>query len=198
MRIIAGRFRGRRLKGTPPDGVRPTSDRLRETLFNILGDSVIESIFLDAYAGTGAVGLEAFSRGADRVCFVESSRRALAVIRSNMETVGVSDGCRVLHAEVRQALSLLASDRERFDIVFLDPPYGGEGLYTADLEQLSKEGIVAVNGIVVVEHSSKLELPPSVGPFDRKRTTLQGDSALTFYGPEVSSESNDGDLPGNV
>ncbi len=198
MRIIAGRFRGRRLKGTPPEGVRPTSDRLRETLFNILGDSVIESVFLDAYAGTGAVGLEAISRGAGRVRFVDRSRQTVALIRSNAEALGISQDVRVLHMEVRSAIALSAAERGHFDIVFLDPPYGGTELYVADLERLGTEGVVAEHGVVIVEHSSNLELPTKAGSLARTRRTRQGDSALTFYGPEVSSETNDGDLPGYI
>src|SRR5437773_5041883 len=128
MRIIAGQFRSRQLKGTPPAGLRPTSDKLRETLFNILGPIIESAVFLDACAGMGGVGIEAISRGARFVHFVDSSRKACAMIRENLTMLDVRDGFRVLETEVRKALQLFERGGTSFDTAFLDPPYDREDL----------------------------------------------------------------------
>ena len=126
MRIIAGRYKSRRLKAPPPDETRPTGDKLRETLFNILGDRVIESVFLDAYTGVGAIGIEAISRGARPVHFVDSQAKACAAIRTNLEALNVEDECRVLEMKLGEAFRLCIREGVAFDIVFLDPPYARE------------------------------------------------------------------------
>jgi 16S rRNA (guanine966-N2)-methyltransferase len=185
MRIIAGRFRSRRLKASIPNVTRPTSDRLRETLFNILGPCVIESVFLDAYAGTGGVGIEAISRGASRVFFVDRASKASAAIRASLESLDVTAGYRVLQMELGRALDVLDREGVRFDIVFLDPPYLRSDLYVRDLEQLATRGLVKSGSSIVAEHSRKLTLPPAVGRLRRVQTRQQGDSALSFYRPEV-------------
>src|SRR5262245_38258932 len=132
MRIISGELRGRRLKAPPGLATRPTSDRLREALFNILGGDVAGSRFLDVFAGSGAVGLEAYSRGADSVGFVEHSRRALALLEENVEHCGASEGVRIVARDALSALRSLATKGEEFDIVFVDPPYEAD-LYAPTL-----------------------------------------------------------------
>src|SRR5262245_14496381 len=134
MRIIAGQFRSRRLKGTPPPGIRPTSDKLRETLFNILGPRVDDSTFLDGYAGTGGVGIEAISRGARSVYFVDQSRKATGIIRENLKSLGVENGFRVMELSLEKSVEGFEREGIVFDIVFLDPPYDREDLYTEGLE----------------------------------------------------------------
>ena len=181
MRIISGKFKSRQLKGTPPAGLRPTSDKLRETLFNILGPAVGGSHFLDACAGMGAVGIEAISRGAQSVFFVDTSRKATAMIRENLAALKIDGGFRILEMELHKALQVLEREGAAFDVAFLDPPYDREDLYTMALESLGSRPFLKEEGILVMEHSKRLELPEGVGFLRRYRLLTQGDSCLSFY-----------------
>jgi len=172
LRVIAGELKGRRLVGPSWDGLRPTSDRLRETIFNVLAPHIPGARVLDAYAGTGAVGIEALSRGAAHVTFAERDPRAVTLIEHNLTRCGVQDRYTVLRADVSTGhLPGL------FDIVFLDPPYTvepGEAIGAV-------AGLVDEGGRLVIEHARKAEPPESVGPFTRTRTLRSGDSTLTIY-----------------
>jgi len=181
MRIIAGQYRSRQLKGTPPAGLRPTSDKLRETLFNILGPAVDGSIFLDACAGMGGVGIEAISRGAESVCFVDTSRKATAIIRENLATLRIDNGFRILEMELRKALQVFEREGNAFDIAFLDPPYDREDLYTMALESFSTGPLLKDEGRLVMEHSKRQDPPEIAGFLRRYRLLTQGDSCLSFY-----------------
>jgi 16S rRNA (guanine966-N2)-methyltransferase len=174
MRIIAGSLKGRRLTGPTGPGVRPTSDSLRETLFNILGASVADAAVLDAFAGTGAVGLEALSRGAARVTFLEHNRRTVALLRENVARCGVENACVI----VERDLSFVRTWSRQFDLIFLDPPYDLE-----DLPAAITAASAALNsgGRLVLEHSSRRSTPETVGSLRRVRLLTAGDSALSFY-----------------
>jgi 16S rRNA (guanine966-N2)-methyltransferase len=173
MRIIAGEFRSRRLKSLPGDATRPTSDRLRETLFNILQTRIEGAVFVDAYAGTGAVGIEALSRGARHVFFLEKNRAALDAIRQNLATLQVEP-----RATVYAGPALLTLERCRSaDIVFLDPPYDLEREYSAALELLGTDP----PALTIAQHSIRLKLADSYGKLERTRLLKQGDNALSFY-----------------
>ena len=173
LRVIAGILKGRRLLSPTWDGLRPTSDRLRETLFNVLGDALAGASVLDAYAGTGAVGIEALSRGASHVTFVERDPRAAALIRDNLARCGVRDGYTVLRVDLETAPAWPAP----FDLVFLDPPYADDpGDAVGRLA-----GAVAPGGRLVVEHATRRAVAAEIGPLVRTRTLTAGDSALSFY-----------------
>lgn len=172
MRVIGGEFRSRRLKTVPGRAVRPTSDRLRETLFNVLGEEVVGKVFLDAYAGCGAVGIEALSRGAARAVFVESDRKAVDVIRENLRALNIEGRAEVIG---RQAAGVLGTVRG--DIVFLDPPYAETAEYEKALRVLG----TAAPELVVAEHARQMELAPAYGGLRRVRVLRQGDSSLSFY-----------------
>ena len=174
MRVIAGEFRSRRLKSIPGAATRPTSDRLRETLFDILQAHIEGARFLDAYAGTGAVGIEALSRGAAHAIFLERGRNALEAIRENLDSLELGPRATVVAGPV-----LLALNRHDADIVFLDPPYDQEREYSAALQLLAEHP----PGLVVVQHSARLELAEDYGAMGRTRTVRQGDNALSFYAP---------------
>jgi 16S rRNA (guanine(966)-N(2))-methyltransferase RsmD len=176
MRIIAGVHKGRVLKAPAWPGLRPTSDKLRETLFNILAPRIEGARLLDVYAGTGAVGLEALSRGAVRAVCVEASRRARALIAENRKRLGAETGCMIVADDAVAALATPLPGGP-FDIVFLDPPYDAEGL-----EGLVRAAIAqrAAGGVVVLEHSSR-RTPPAGPGLIPTRTVRAGDSALTFY-----------------
>lgn len=171
MRIIAGTLKGRRLEAPDWPGLRPTSDRLRETLFNVLAPRIEGARFVDAYAGTGAVGLEALSRGAAHVTFVEHDRRAQQLIQTNLDRCGVKDR----YAIIRAGFTRLD---EPFDVLFLDPPYGG-----AELAQALDSAAPLVTGeaLLIVEHGRRDAAPGAVAGLQRTRELVQGDSVLSFY-----------------
>ncbi len=180
MRIIAGEFRSRRLKSIHGSATRPTPDRLRETLFDILGPRIAGATFLDAYAGTGAVGIEALSRGAAHAFFLERNRAALEAIRENLASLRLEPRATVVAGPV-----LLTLPKYHADIVFLDPPYGLEREYAAVLELLSE----TPPKILVVQHSVRLALGDVYGVLRRARIVKQGDNALSFYVADAVLES---------
>ena len=172
MRVIAGEFRSRRLKSIPGAATRPTPDRLRETLFDILAPRVVGATFVDAYAGTGAVGIEALSRGAAHVWFLEKNRGALETIRENLDSLQL-----LSRATVVAGPALVNLLQYPVEIVFLDPPYDQEGEYLAALNGLSD----GAPSLIIVQHSKRLALPEVQGTLRRNRVVQQGDNALSFY-----------------
>jgi 16S rRNA (guanine(966)-N(2))-methyltransferase RsmD len=181
MRVIAGKYRSRTLRSLKGQALRPTSDRLRETLFNILGPAVEGSVFVDLFAGTGAVGIEALSRGARVVLFVEQHARATALIRRNLESLGIGGAAEILGVDVLRGLERLEARRVHAQFIFLDPPYAATEEYEEVLEFLGKSALAAPGGRVIVEHLRKRELPERAGELELARVVEQGDSALSFY-----------------
>jgi len=176
MRVIGGEFRSRRLRGISGDATRPTPDRLRETLFDILQPRIENSTFADAYAGTGAVGIEALSRGARHAWFLERDRTALVAIRENLASLGIAARATVLPGPVLKNLSAVHAG-----IVFLDPPYPLENEYPAALSLLA----AAPPSLVIVQHSVRFQLAESYAELHRTRQIKQGDNALSFYSPRM-------------
>ncbi|HKW65524.1 MAG TPA: 16S rRNA (guanine(966)-N(2))-methyltransferase RsmD [Candidatus Acidoferrum sp.] len=185
MRVIAGTYRSRILKSLKGLALRPTSDRLRETLFNVLGPGVAGSRFIDLFAGTGAIGIEALSRGAAEVVFVENHALAATLIRRNLESLGIRKGATVLSADSLRGLEMLASGKKTgnslYDYVFLDPPYAAATDYARVLESLGWGHLLAPGGLVIAEHRRTFELPEEVGALQCYRVLKQGDAALSFY-----------------
>jgi 16S rRNA (guanine966-N2)-methyltransferase len=173
MRVIGGEFRSRVLKSVPGLEVRPTPDRLRETLFNILAPRIAGVVFADLYAGTGAVGIEALSRGASRAIFAENSRAAIGVLRENLKSLGVEG-----RAELRQGKATALIGRITADIVFLDPPYDLHSEYEMALTKLG--GVPPA--LVIVQHDARLKLAQAYGELQQTRVLRQGDNCLSFYG----------------
>ena len=178
MRVIAGKFKGRNLKSPPSLQVRPTSDRLRETLFNVIAAHVPEARFLDLCAGSGAVGIEALSRGAAHVTVVDRSRRSCQLIEANLKL------CRAPEEQWDIYCSEAAEfvkqwDGDEWDVAFLDPPYKTD--YGQMLKILGSAKLLTNDGLLVVEHHHKTELPETVGKLSRTRVLKQGDSSLSFY-----------------
>src|SRR5580704_2571486 len=181
MRIVAGKYRSRKLGALRGVKLRPTSDRLRETLFDILGASVKGLVFLDLYAGTGAVGIEALSRGARQAFFVESHRAGIALIRGNLETLGIASGAEVLALDALRGCQRLESRGVQADLVFLDPPYGEAEEYRRALEFLGTSRLIASTGRIIAEYDRKRAPVEPIAGLERVRVVEQGDAALGFY-----------------
>jgi 16S rRNA (guanine966-N2)-methyltransferase len=172
MRVIAGTLRSRPLKSVPGLAVRPTPDRLREALFNVLAPRIEGAIFIDAYAGSGAVGIEAVSRGARHVILIERNPQALAVIRENLRTLAIQSAVTVVRGKASSLLS-----NYQADIVFLDPPYENVKEYGDSLLAISQAGC----RLAIAQHASQLALEPQYGALHKKRVLRQGDNSLSFY-----------------
>jgi len=183
MRIIAGTYRSRTLQAPEGMATRPTSDRLRETLFNVLAPRIEGARLLDLYAGSGAVGLEALSRGAAQVVFVERAPAALSVLRINLERLGVRTGFRIQSSAVG---AFLRKGAGPFDLIFLDPPYDADQEYAATLGLLggAASSLLAEGSLVIAEHRKKEKLGQIYGTLQRTRLLEQGDAALSFYAME--------------
>lgn len=185
MRVIAGTYRSRILKSLKGLALRPTSDRLRETLFNVLGAEIAGARFIDLFAGTGAIGIEALSRGASEVVFVENHAPAAALIRRNLESLAIRKGAKVLATEAIRGLEKLAlkekSKTSPYDYIFLDPPYAAAKDYARVLESLGSGKLLAPGGLVIAEHRRSFESPEEVGALQCYRVLKQGDAALSFY-----------------
>lgn len=194
MRIIAGKYRGRNLKSPPSLEVRPTSDRLRETLFNVIAPRVEGSRFLDLCAGSGAVGIEALSRGARHTTFVDRSRKMFALIEANLKLCGVAkDEKQTINSEAteflrgtkrrgrRQQDQDASEDERQWDVVFYDPPYATDYLPVLESFAVHASDLLADDGLFVVEHHHKKTLPDELGSLHRTRVLKQGEAALSFY-----------------
>ena len=181
--MIAGQFRSRVLAAPRGRDTRPTSDRLRETLFNVLAPRVAGAIFLDLYAGSGAVGIEALSRGAAEAIFVENAEAALRAIRANLASLGIRGGYSLEARSTAAALKRLAASGRAVDVVFLDPPYAEAAEYELALGLLGGEcrDVLAPDAVVIAEHLKKVEMTERYGGLERFRVLKQGDSELSFY-----------------
>ena len=193
MRVIAGVYRSRILKSLKGLALRPTSDRLRETLFNVLGSGIQDSRFLDVFAGTGAVGIEALSRGADYVSFIENHAPSAALIRKNLTALKVHSGVTVICADAIRGLEILEAKVKvgdlPYDYIFIDPPYAATADYSRVLQKISVSNLLAQSEIVIVEHRKTFDLPESFDTLRRVRLLRQGDAALSFYRREQPIQS---------
>jgi 16S rRNA (guanine(966)-N(2))-methyltransferase RsmD len=196
MRIIAGNFRSRTLQAPSGMSTRPSSDRLRETLFNVLAPRIQGAAFLDLYAGSGAVGLEALSRGASRVAFVERAPAALKALRGNLALLGITSGFRIDSCSVAASLRRAAasSKQEPYEVLFLDPPWDAAAEYAATLGSLGgvASGLLADGALVIAEHRRKEHLQDRYGALQRTRLLEQGDAALSFYAAaQISADTEE-------
>jgi 16S rRNA (guanine(966)-N(2))-methyltransferase RsmD len=185
MRVIAGKYRSRPLKSLRGMDIRPTSDRLRETLFNVLtagNPGALEgSVWLDLFAGTGAVGIEALSRGAKEVHFVENSATAAEAIRKNLHSLGIDDGFNILQEELTRAFWRMERQHVAADVVFIDPPYRLQDAYSNTLRALADSSLIWAMSVVIAEHDKKFDPGEEFGPLRRFRHLAQGSTALSFY-----------------
>jgi 16S rRNA (guanine966-N2)-methyltransferase len=195
LRVIAGQYRSRRLQTLRGTALRPSSDRLRETLFNILGTAVEGAVFVDLFAGSGAVGIEALSRGARGAIFVENHAAGATLIARNLKSLGIptavqvasgktfAGSAEILRMDAMIALERLDKGSAHIDFVYLDPPYADTRAYQEILEFLGESELLARGGSVIAEHRRKTDLPAIAGHLERARVVEQGDTALSFYRP---------------
>ena len=180
MRVIAGTFKGRKLKSPPSMQVRPTSDRLRETLFNVITPRISGARFLDLCTGSGAVGIEALSRGASFVTFVDRSRKMCGLVEANLDLCRIpEDQTAVVNTTAEDFLKQSNRSGAAWDIIFFDPPYAHD--YVDVLKLIAEHDLLTKDGLLIAEHHHKKELPQKVGALKQTRVLKQGDSALTFY-----------------
>ena len=192
MRIISGKYKSRRLKGAPPEGIRPTSGKLKETVFNILGPSVEGAAFLDACAGLGGMGLEALSRGAVHVTFVEKAPWGINCIRQNLTNLKLGGRADLIQEDIFPALGKLERQGKTFSVVFLDPPYN-QGLVRKILMRLERSVIVTAQTQLILHHSRQENLPETLGRFRVLREKRIGQACLSFLsgGKRLACEGDD-------
>ncbi len=183
MRVSGGIGRGRRLKAPSGAAIRPTSDKVKQALFNILGEKAAGSVFLDLFAGAGGIGIEALSRGAERVVFVDASRSSLDVIKQNIGQMGFGNKAQVAASK---AEAFLKKPSGPYDIVFLDPPYAEE--LQPLLELVARSGVLKPEALVIAEHFKKQPSPEKAGSLTLFREARYGDTVLAFYRTEGRSE----------
>jgi 16S rRNA (guanine(966)-N(2))-methyltransferase RsmD len=185
MRVIAGKYRGRPLRSLRGTDIRPTSDRLRETLFNVLTagnpEALEGTVWLDLFAGTGAVGIEALSRGAKQVYFVETSAPAAKLIDENLQSLGIAEGYKILRDDLAGVIWRLQREHFAADVVFLDPPYRLRQAYEMTLTALADSSLVWAMSVVIAEHEKKFDPGDEFGSLRRIRKLTQGNTVLSFY-----------------
>ena len=191
MRVIAGAFKGRRL--IAPKGnrdVRPTADRVKESVFSIVREQIIDANFLDLCAGTGNIGIEALSRGAKHVTFLERDPRCIQIIKQNLRTCGLAAGPQARHSLLRRdavkGISYLQKQDAAFEIIYFDPPYGTDleripELYTICLALFAENSLLRTGGTLLVEHAKRFVMPDKVGNLTRSRQAAYGDTVVSFY-----------------
>ncbi len=188
MRVISGKYKGRRLKG--PDGMelRPTGDRLKESLFNILRPNIAGAVLLDAFGGTGAIGIEALSRGAKEAVFIENTSAGCRLIGKNLELCGIQTGYRILQEDIFASMRSLARQGFKANIAFFDPPYDWKP-YADLLKIVFQRDLLLQPSCVVIEHHRKASLPESGDGYRRSRMVRQGDHCLSFYEEDRRQET---------
>ncbi len=185
MRVIAGKYRGRALRSMAGLDIRPTSDRLRETLFDVLTagnpEALTGTVWLDMFAGTGAVGIEALSRGAKEVLFVDTSPKATKVIEQNLKSLEITEGYRILSDDLAGILWRLKKEHFVADVVFLDPPYHMRDVYERTMTALAHSPLVWAMSLLIAEHEKRFDPGGEFGVLRRARKLVQGNSAISFY-----------------
>lgn len=181
MRIIAGELKGRKLHSIDTKLIRPTSDMVREALFSILGNMVVDSRFLDLFAGSGGVGIEAYSRGAKEVVFVDSASESIRVLKKNLELTKILHETEVIHSDFSIAIDRLSSQSREFDIVYIDPPYK-MGIEIEAVKKIQDKKILAEDGIIIIEHEAKNLMPDTIELFEKIKERKYGNVRLSLYG----------------
>lgn len=194
MRIIAGFFKGRKLEKINVEGIRPTSDRVKEALFSILGDAINNSIFLDLFAGSGSIGIEAYSRGAAEVIFVDENRKSIEILKSNLNRVGMEKDIQVFNTDYKNAIYRLASSGKKFDIIYIDPPYKSN-IHFEILKIIYSKNILFKTGVIVIEQDSKEPVCEFNEFWSLIKKKNYGKTLLLFYAlNELNKEDDNEDM----
>ncbi len=180
MRVISGKARGLKLNTPKNEDVRPTTDRVKESLFNIINGYIIDGEVLDLFAGTGSLGIECLSRGANKCVFVDVSKTSIDIVKSNIKKARVEDNAEILNIDYKSAIDKVKNKTYKFDIIFMDPPYY-ENMFIDALKKIDGSDILKDDGIIVVEHDTKQEFPESIGNLIKDRSKKYGNTTLTFY-----------------
>lgn len=181
MRIISGKARGKILKTPENDNIRPTLDRVKENLYNIIGFSIRNAVVLDLFSGTGAIGIEALSRGAKQVYFVDKDKKSYELTKFNVQSAKLEENAVILNKDAENALLEFESKALKFDIIFLDPPYN-KGIVQKILQQLEKYNIMQSEGVIIVETDREEETPEKIGKFFKQKEKSYSSTKITFYG----------------
>lgn len=184
MRVISGELKGRKLEKLEGLEIRPTSDRVKESLFNMLGAKVFDKSFLDLFAGTGGIGIEAYSRGAAEVVFVDTNAKSIQVLKGNLEKFKILDKVEIYNTDYINAISKFAADNRKFDIIFMDPPYL-KGYEKNALLEISDKDLLSPKGIIIIEHDLTDEMPEKSGRLTMTRQKKYGKTMLAFYALEI-------------
>lgn len=180
MRVISGKARGLKLNTPKNEDVRPTTDRVKESLFNIINGYIIDGEVLDLFAGTGSLGIECLSRGANKCVFVDVSKTSIDIVKSNIKKARVEDNAEILNIDYKSAIDKVKNKTYKFDIIFMDPPYY-ENMFMDALKKIDESDILKDDGIIVVEHDTKQKFPESIGKLIKDRSKKYGNTTLTFY-----------------
>lgn len=181
MRVVGGKYRGRTLYGPKHQGLRPTADRVKEALFNIIGSRIEGGMMLDLFAGTGGMGIEALSRGADLVVFNDFNSQSIKLLGRNIELVKIPQvQFRVFQLPAAKALEVMTKEKMQFDFIFLDPPYEA-GLLESVIFKIAESSLLQPTGLLIAEHPDRIELPDEVGPLVKQQIRNYGDIDLSIF-----------------
>lgn len=187
MRVISGKARGLKLDTPKNQDVRPTTDRVKESLFNMINSYIMDSNILDLFAGTGSLGIECLSRGAKNCVFVDKSKDSINIVRSNVKKARVENESTILNVDFKDAVKRLSTQNQKFDVIFMDPPYY-ENMFIECLKSIDKFNLLDEDGIIVVEHDTKELFEDSIGRLNKSREKKYGNTTLTFYKLEEQDE----------
>ena len=187
LRVISGKARGLKLDTPKNQDVRPTTDRVKESLFNMINSYIMDSNILDLFAGTGSLGIECLSRGAKNCVFVDKSKDSINIVRSNVKKVSVDNESTILNVDFKDAVKRLSTQNQKFDVIFMDPPYY-ENMFIECLKSIDKFNLLDEDGIIVVEHDTKDLFEDSIGRLNKSREKKYGNTTLTFYKLEEQDE----------
>ena len=180
MRVISGKARGLKLNTPKNDDVRPTTDRVKESLFNMINSYIMDSDILDLFAGTGSLGIECLSRGANQCIFVDNSKESINIVKSNIKKARVENESIVLNLDFKSAINSLSSKNKQFDVIFMDPPYY-KNMFSDALSAVDNNNLLKEDGIIVVEHDTVDKFPDNMGRLYKSREKKYGNTTLTFY-----------------
>lgn len=184
MRVIAGQLKGRKLKAPSGLNTRPTTDRVKESIFSMIHPYLMDSMVLDLFSGTGSLGIEALSRGAKKAYFVDHNKQSISIIRENISNLGLLDQSVILFSDAIKALKELALKNEKFDIIFLDPPYA-KGLIIPCIQEIENNLLLRSEGMIVVEHDPEDRLPEMIGKLHKRKDRRYGNTNISIYSEEA-------------